>query len=181
MGTKSSTAASNLFEVDEDSEKLSPRKAEAFHSLVAKILFVTKRSRPDTGLSVLFLTTRVRDPSNQDWKKLVHLFKYLSGTQDIPLILRADGSGILKWYVDASRECTQTWGVKPEGVWQWKRDSQYQLQRNRSWTLEAPQIRKSWELMVACQECCVPGCFWKRKTMELNKILCSKTTKLPCC
>ena len=36
--TKSSAAASNLFEVDEDSEKLSPRKAEAFHSLVAKIL-----------------------------------------------------------------------------------------------------------------------------------------------
>ena len=51
---------------------------------------------------VSFITTRVRDPSKQDWKKLVHLFKYLRGTQDIPLILRADGSGILKWYVDAS-------------------------------------------------------------------------------
>ena len=50
--TKSSAAASNLFEVDEDSEKLSPRKAEAFHSLVAKKLFATKRARPDTGLSI---------------------------------------------------------------------------------------------------------------------------------
>ena len=50
MGTKSSAAASNLFEVNEDSEKLSPRKAEAFHSLVANILFATKRARPDTGL-----------------------------------------------------------------------------------------------------------------------------------
>ena len=102
LGTKSSAAASNLFEVNEDSEKLSPRKAEAFHSLVAKILFATKRARPDTGLSISFLTTRVRDPSKQDWKKLVHLFKYLRGNQDITLILRADGSGILKWYVDAS-------------------------------------------------------------------------------
>ena len=44
----------------------------------------------------------MRDPSKQDWKKLVHLFKYLRGNQDIPLILQADGSGILKWYVDAS-------------------------------------------------------------------------------
>ena len=102
MGTKSSAAASNFFEVDEDREKLSPRKAEAFHSLVAKNLFATKRSRPNTGLSISFLTTRVRDPSKQDWEKLIQNFKYLRGTQDIPLILRADGSGILKWYVDVS-------------------------------------------------------------------------------
>ena len=95
---------SNLFEVGEDSEKLSPRKAEAFHSLVAKFLFSTKRARPDTGLSISFLTTRVRDPSKQYWKKLVHLFNYLRGTQDIPLIIRAYVSGILKWYMDASHE-----------------------------------------------------------------------------
>ena len=100
--TKSSAAASNLFEVDKDSKKISPRKAEAFHSLVAKLSFATKRARPETNLSISFLTTRVRDPSKQYWKKLVHLFKYLRGTQDIPLIPRANGSGILKWYVDAS-------------------------------------------------------------------------------
>ena len=52
LGTKSSASASNLFEVDEDSEKLSPRKDEAFHSLVAKMLFATKRARPETGLSI---------------------------------------------------------------------------------------------------------------------------------
>ena len=102
LGTKSSAAASNLFEVDEDSKKLIPRKSEAFHSLVAKILFATKRARPDTGLSISFLTTGVQDPSKQDLKKLVHLFKYLRGTQYIPLILRADGSGIMKWYGDES-------------------------------------------------------------------------------
>ena len=102
LGTKSSAAPSNLFEVDEDSEKLSLRKAEAFHGPVAKILFTTERARPDAGLSISFLTTRVRYLSKQDRKKLVHLFKYLRGTRHIPLILRADGSGILKRYVDAS-------------------------------------------------------------------------------
>ena len=35
LGTKSSAAVSNFFEVDEDSKKLSPRKAEVFHRLVA--------------------------------------------------------------------------------------------------------------------------------------------------
>ncbi len=41
--------------------------------------------------------------SNQDdWDKMVHMMKYIRGTSDMPLILRADGSGMLKWYVDAS-------------------------------------------------------------------------------
>ena len=68
LGTKSSAAASNLFEFNEDSKKLSPRNAEDFHSLVEKILFAAKRARPDTGLSISFLANRVRDPSKQDWK-----------------------------------------------------------------------------------------------------------------
>ena len=33
---------------------------------------------------------------------MVHLMKYVRGTKDLPLILSADGSGILKWHVDGS-------------------------------------------------------------------------------
>ena len=46
--TKSSAAPSDLFTVDEDSEKLDPRKAVVFHNLTAKTLYATKRARPDT-------------------------------------------------------------------------------------------------------------------------------------
>ena len=46
--------------------------------------------------------TRVRGPDTDDWKKLVHLMKYLRGTRRLALILSADGSGILKWWVDAA-------------------------------------------------------------------------------
>ena len=101
-GTKSSAAPKDLFEVDENCPKLDKVKSELFHSLVAKVLFATKRARPDTGTAISFLTTRVREPDEQDWKKLVHLMKYLRGTKDMPLILGANGSGILKWYVDGS-------------------------------------------------------------------------------
>lgn len=48
-----------------------------------------------------FLTTRVRKPDKDDWRKLTHLVKYLRGTRKLPLMLSADGSGILKWWVDA--------------------------------------------------------------------------------
>ena len=101
-GTKPSAAPSNLFTVRDDSRKLSPRKAEQFHSLVAKILFATKRARPDTGTSISYLTTRVREPNRYDWRKMVHLMKYIRGTKDLPLILCANGSGILKWFIDSS-------------------------------------------------------------------------------
>ena len=101
-GTKSTAAPKDLFVVDEDCEKLKKPKAEQFHSLAAKVLFATKRARPDTGTALSYLTTRVKEPDKHDWTKLVHLMKYLRGTKDLPLILSADGTGVLKWHVDGS-------------------------------------------------------------------------------
>jgi len=46
-----------LFVVDENSKPLSTDKAEIFHSVVAKLLWVEKRSRPDIELVILFLCT----------------------------------------------------------------------------------------------------------------------------
>ena len=100
--TKSSAAPNNLFVVDEDCKKLSPDKAVAFHNIVAKTLYATKRARPDTCTLEAFLATRVRNPDTQDLGKLSHLVQYLNGTRKMPLTLSADGSGILKWWVDAS-------------------------------------------------------------------------------
>ena len=101
-GTKTSAAPENLFKIDEDCEKLAPKKKEVFHHLVAKTLYVTKRARPDTCTAVAYLTTRVREPDKDDWTKMVHMMKYIRGTRKLPLILSANGSGILKWWVDAS-------------------------------------------------------------------------------
>jgi hypothetical protein len=75
-GTKTSAAPRDLFVMD-DCKKLDSKKAEQFHHLVTKTVFGTKRVRPDTGTAVCFLSTRVQGPDKQDWKKLVHLMKYL--------------------------------------------------------------------------------------------------------
>ena len=101
-GTKSSAAPKDLFVIDEACAKLPVKKAELFHSLVAKILFATKRARPDTGTAISYLTTRVREPDEQDWAKLMHLNQCIRSTRQLPLILSADGSGVLKWFVDGS-------------------------------------------------------------------------------
>jgi hypothetical protein len=101
-GTKTSSAPDSLFRVDESFEKLKQYKAVEFHNLVAKTLYATKRDRPDTCTDIAFLTTRVRAPNKEDWTKMVHLMRYLRGTHTMPLILSANGSGTLKWWVDAS-------------------------------------------------------------------------------
>ena len=100
--TKSSIESLNLSVVDEDGKKLSKQKYEILHKLVANILFPTKRARPNTGTAIFHLTTRVIYPDQRNWLKMVYLFKYVRGTKYIPLILSADKSVMLQWYIDGS-------------------------------------------------------------------------------
>jgi hypothetical protein len=101
-GTKSSVALENLFKVDGYCAKLRPKKAQESHTIVATTLYTAKRARPDTCTSITYLTSRVREPDKDDWNKLTHLVKYLRRSRDLPLIISARGSGILKWWVDIS-------------------------------------------------------------------------------
>jgi hypothetical protein len=101
--TKIKTAApDDLFKIDEEAVKLEPAASKCFHNIVAKTLYVTKRAKPDTAVAVAFLTTRVREPDVDDWRKLRHLVEYLCSTRNLPLVLGANNTGVLSWYVDAS-------------------------------------------------------------------------------
>jgi hypothetical protein len=97
------TAAPNdLFKVDEDAMKLDQARVKAFHNITAKGIYVDKKARPDISLSIAFLTTKVKGPDIDDWRKLCHLVEYLRSRRGLPLILATDGTGVLSWYVDAS-------------------------------------------------------------------------------
>ena len=52
--------------------------------------------------ALAFLTTRVRDPDEDDWKKLYRVLEYLRGTIKLGLVLRVDSLNVIKWWVDAS-------------------------------------------------------------------------------
>jgi hypothetical protein len=54
-GTKSCAAPKDLFCVDSDSPKLDRKRSKFFHSIMAKILFATKRARPDTATAIAYL------------------------------------------------------------------------------------------------------------------------------
>ena len=52
-------AKGNLFEINESSNSLEQDKTEAFHHIVSKLLYVSKRARIELDLAVSFLRTRV--------------------------------------------------------------------------------------------------------------------------
>ena len=79
---KKTAAPDNLFTVNDDCEKLSIEAAASFHTVVAKLLDISKQARPDTSLSVAFLTTRVRAPDTNNWGKISHLMEYLRSNKD---------------------------------------------------------------------------------------------------
>ncbi len=130
---RTSAAPDDSFIVDKDAEKLSEEGSMAFHNLVAKTFYVSKHARPDVNTAVAFLTTRVRAPDIDDWRKSSHLMEYLRVDRLRPLILSANGSGVLMWYVDAPfvvhpNMCSHTGG----GLTMGKEDSQLLVPPNRS-------------------------------------------------
>jgi hypothetical protein len=83
-------------------KKLNEECADAYHTMVAKALFLCKRARPDIQPTIAVLCTRVKRLNEADWAKLVRLMKYLNGTRELKLTLSADNLHCIKWYVDAS-------------------------------------------------------------------------------
>ncbi len=68
-----------------DAKKLSQEQALAFHHTVTQLLFMATRTRGNIQTVVVFLTTRVKSPDNDDWGKLKHVLKYLNGTKYLKL------------------------------------------------------------------------------------------------
>ncbi len=101
-GEAATPAANHLFEVNPDPTLLDEKTADMFHHNVAKLLFLCKRARPDIQTAVAFLCTRVKAPDSDDYKKLARVMRYLRGTANMPLVLEADETHIIKWWVDAS-------------------------------------------------------------------------------
>ena len=94
-------ATDDIFVVNE-SPGLDVQRAAVLHKFVAKSLFLCKRARPDTQVPVAFLTTRVKEPTEQDWFKLLRMMKCLKSTKKEMLTLSADNLHMMKWFADAS-------------------------------------------------------------------------------
>jgi hypothetical protein len=96
-----SPAKKELFETNDDLPVLQRDEFETFHSVVAKLLYVSIRARPDVLLAVSFLCTRVSKPNKGDQEKPKRVSEYLKGTLDLVLTLGVDDLNSLRTWVDA--------------------------------------------------------------------------------
>ncbi len=101
-GVANTPAGDHLFTINDTPEMLSKADAEYFHHMTARLLFLAKRARPDIQTPVAFLSTRVKAPDRDDYKKLGRIIKYLRNTPNLCLTLEVDNLTVTKWWVDAS-------------------------------------------------------------------------------
>jgi hypothetical protein len=104
-GTVTTPATVALFEINKASRVLTQREAKEFHTTVAKLLYLAKRARVDTLLPIAFLSTRVKNPTEQDADKLLRVLKYLNGTAENVLVLQPGNTLVLEGYIDAAFGC----------------------------------------------------------------------------
>jgi hypothetical protein len=102
--TCTSPAGDHLFTMcnASDAKFLPEEQAQAFHHMVAQLLFLCKRTRRDVQTAVSILTTCVKHPDKDDWGKLKRILHYLKGMQHMKLNLSANNLTTIQWWVDAS-------------------------------------------------------------------------------
>ena len=102
-GRAATPAANHLFKVNKKNPMfLDDTKRELFVKLVMQLIYLSQCAQPDLRTAISFLCGRTQTPDVYNYKKLGRVLKYLQSTKDLSLILSADGSGLLRWWVDAS-------------------------------------------------------------------------------
>ena len=92
---KYTAAPEYLFKTIDNSCLLSLTEKDEFHTITAKILWLSQRTRPDVQLSVGFYWTKIQASTYHDWKTLTHLLSYLWTIRFIPLIIINDEKRLL--------------------------------------------------------------------------------------
>ena len=94
-------ASNHLFEVNNTVRNIREEDVQTFHTLVVKLLFLSKQVRPDILTGVSFLVIRVRYTDEGYENNLDRVLKYLQITQYLVLTLDSYGSRMTKWWVGA--------------------------------------------------------------------------------
>lgn len=93
-GEAKTPGTENLFCVRPDCSTATEDERQHFHTMVANLLYLSKRARPDCLAAVAFLATRVTRCDQDDLQKLSRLVKYVRATKRHGVILRIGSEGI---------------------------------------------------------------------------------------
>ena len=95
-------ATKDIFTVDTKAKALTEGERKQYHTNVAKLLYLSKRARPDILTAVGFLCTRVTCATIQDRVKLRRVLGYLKRTKEKVLNLKIGDLHKLTTFIDAA-------------------------------------------------------------------------------
>jgi len=108
LGTSTSPATNDLLIQDTDESNhhdgnvaLSVQDQKQYVSLLMKLMYLAKRSRPDILMPISYLATKSHGATVNDFNKLFRVLKYVNGTKELGLTL-APSSLELNCFIDAS-------------------------------------------------------------------------------
>jgi hypothetical protein len=81
--TKSAACTKLLMKAAEDV----PVDTTEYLSLLMKLMYIAKHTRPDILFTCSYLSTQAKEPKEYHWIQLIHLLKYLNGTHSRGLLL----------------------------------------------------------------------------------------------
>ena len=89
-GTLKTPAANHLFMTYENCDILDEAKAQLFRHLMAKLLYLCRRTRHDIQKAIAFLCTRLNKLDKDEFKKLTRVMQYLCRTKNMKLTIDAN-------------------------------------------------------------------------------------------
>ena len=75
-GIAVTSTGEHVFNINLNQTKLKEDKVREFHHVVAQLLFLWKRGWPNIRMAISFLTTRVKQPDENNQQKLIWTIKY---------------------------------------------------------------------------------------------------------
>ncbi len=154
-------ARKDLFDINEESGELTSAASKIFHSVTAKLLYVSKRGRQDMQLAIAFLSTRVTCSAEQDWSKLKRVLEHLNGSLDEYLRLGADDIRKMKTWVDASHAVHKDMRSHTGGVVSFGRGAA--MSKSSKHKLN---VKSSAEAELGGASDCLPHPMWAKKFLE---------------
>ena len=76
-----SPGSESLFNIDDELPLMNKEDSDTFHKMVARLLYLSKRVKPEMLLTISFLSTRVTKSTLEDMDKLKRVLEYLRNSQ----------------------------------------------------------------------------------------------------
>ena len=101
-GMASTPAADHLFKTRDNAKNLDSEKAYMSHRVTAQLPFISQRGRPDISTTISSLCKRVKNPDEDDWKKLTMIIHYIRKTKFLRLTFEATYLDQNQWFIDGA-------------------------------------------------------------------------------